>query len=84
MRIGNNHKPARLPDAVREADVLRVDFPAGPMRWFVISVGPERVSLRTAINNIPTSIDKEYLRHLMRNNQVRRETPIELRKMKES
>lgn len=68
------HRPSL---AIREGDVLRVDFPANAMRWSILSVDSEIVRVESAQGH-RTKIDREYLRHLMASGAVRRETPTEL------
>lgn len=69
---------ARKETAIREADILRVDFPCGTFRWLVTSVSGQRIHLRTLVNHTADSIDREYLAHLMRTGRVRRDRPDEL------
>ena len=69
---------ARSETAVREADILRVDFPCGAFRWRVTSVSGQRVHVRTLLNHTADSIDREYLAYLMRIGRVRRDRPDEL------
>jgi hypothetical protein len=69
---------ARSETAVREADILRVDFPCGAFRWRVTTVSGQRVHVRTLLNHTADSIDREYLAYLMRIGRVRRDRPDEL------
>jgi hypothetical protein len=81
--LRNPHDRMNRPvDMVREADVLRIDFPAMPMRWRVVSVSATKQGMTVHVESIITGmrscIDRDYLYHLMRHGSIRRETPMEL------
>ena len=68
-------RPSKM---VRVADVLRVDFPGGPMKWIVTSINEHRVFTQSSVSGTSSSIDKVFLEYLMGKGAVRRSTPMEL------
>lgn len=70
----------RLITDLREGDIIRVDFPGGPMRWYVVAVnkGDDDVSVRSVITDNLYRVNRDVLRNLMTDRRVRRETPQEL------
>lgn len=84
-----HHSHPRPVDMIREADVLRVDFPKDnpdpslAMRFRVLAISYPKnanpiVYVESLISGAKSQIDREYLYHLMRSHSVRRETPMEL------
>jgi hypothetical protein len=69
-------RPRKI-DAIREADVLGVQFPSGLIRWQVRTANRDTITLITP-GGKDYKMSKDYLMELLRAGQVRRLTPIEL------